>query len=108
MTLDDLQHQWEKQKGICPITGMKLVVLATNPLNKKKLGRYLNTTPVASLDRIDNMQGYVKGNVIWVHKAINMMRNAFDIEYFKRMCRIVADYETQAGSLSGLYGRRIR
>ena len=39
---------------------------------------------------IDNSKGYEIGNVQWVHKDINMMRNKYDITYFIKMCRLVA------------------
>ncbi len=44
----------------------------------------------ASLDRIDSTKGYVEGNVQWVHKDINLMKNALDEKYFKELCRHVA------------------
>lgn len=49
----------------------------------------------ASLDRIDSKQGYVVGNVQWVHKDINRMKNVYSQDYFIEMCRKVA--ETQHG-----------
>jgi len=94
LTLRDMSRQWKAQKGICPVTGMKLVMLATHSLGKKKLGKFLDSTPVASLDRIDNIKGYEKGNVVWVHKAANIMRNAFDMTFFVDMCRRIAEYNS--------------
>jgi hypothetical protein len=46
-------------------------------------GRILTFEPnTASLDRIDNTQGYTENNVQWVHKDINKMKNIFSNEYF--------------------------
>lgn len=45
----------------------------------------------ASLDRIDSEFGYVEGNVQWVHKDINMMKNKFSQLYFIDMCKKVSD-----------------
>ena len=90
LSLKDMRGQWERQNGICPLTGMKLVMLASNSLDGRKLGRYLDDTPVASLDRIDNMKGYEVGNIIWVHKTANTMRNAFDMRLFVSMCDLIA------------------
>jgi hypothetical protein len=45
----------------------------------------------ASLDRIDNTRGYVKGNVQWVHKDINRMKNVFTQEYFIETCKRIAE-----------------
>ena len=34
-----------------------------------------------SLDRIDSKMGYIKGNVRWVSRAINWMKNDMDDNY---------------------------
>jgi len=44
----------------------------------------------ASLDRIDSSKGYVKGNLQWVHKDINMMKNHYNQKYFIEICKKVA------------------
>ena len=44
----------------------------------------------ASLDRIDPNKGYVVGNVQWIHKDINVMKNMFNQEYFVNICRFIA------------------
>jgi hypothetical protein len=49
----------------------------------------------ASLDRIDSSIGYVEGNVQWVHKDVNRMKNIFPEEYFVGMCRLIADNRRQ-------------
>lgn len=43
----------------------------------------------ASLDRIDSKQGYIVGNLQWVHRDINMMKQDLDEEYFKELCQSV-------------------
>ena len=45
----------------------------------------------ASLDRIDSNKGYIKGNVQWVHKHINIMKNKFDNNYFIEICKQIAN-----------------
>lgn len=35
---------------------------------------------------MNTSEGYVKGNVQWVHKDINLMKNALDQEYFVNLC----------------------
>jgi hypothetical protein len=47
----------------------------------------------ASLDRIDSNQGYILGNVQWVHSMVNMCKNKYDQERFVQMC--VASIETE-------------
>ena len=46
----------------------------------------------ASLDRIDPTKGYVEGNLQWVHKDINRMKNKFSEKHFIEMCCKVADF----------------
>ena len=59
---------WDKQKGTCPYTRVKLYVAKRDSKNNDH--RYL-----ASLDRIDSSKGYIKGNVQFVSTSINYMKN---------------------------------
>lgn len=43
----------------------------------------------ASLDRIDNSKGYIEGNIQWVHKHINSMKNSHSEQYFIELCSAV-------------------
>lgn len=47
-------------------------------------------TYTASLDRIDSSKGYIEGNVQWVHKDINKMKNDFNQKYFVNICKLIA------------------
>jgi hypothetical protein len=81
-----MEYAWElfiKQERRCALTGMEL-----------SFGGHIRDFQgcTASLDRIDNSRGYVDGNVQWVHKHINMLKHAFDQQYFIRLCKAVADY----------------
>ncbi len=71
---------WKKQKETCSLSGIKLKI-HNNP-----------KTNTASIDRIDSSKGYVKGNIQWVHKHINMMKRIYSQEYFIDMCKKVAYY----------------
>jgi hypothetical protein len=62
----------DEQNKKCNISGIELIF---NWENKK-------TEITASLDRIDNDLGYIEGNVAWINKDINRMRNIFTIEHF--------------------------
>ena len=46
----------------------------------------------ASLDRIDSRKPYEEGNVQWVHKKINMMKQQYSHDDFINMCKKVASY----------------
>jgi hypothetical protein len=42
------------------------------------------------IDRIDSSKGYIQGNVKWVHKDINLMKQAFTKEHFILLCKKIA------------------
>lgn len=66
ITLNDLKEQWNLQKGICPYTNLQL-----------KLYKYKESHPYelrASLDRIDNTKGYIKGNIEFISLPINYLK----------------------------------
>jgi len=44
----------------------------------------------ASLDRIDSTKGYIEGNVQWVHKTIQFMKQEYSQEEFIKWCKLVA------------------
>jgi hypothetical protein len=69
VNIEDLKEQWEKQNGICQFSGVNLILSSYSKVNK-------NPIYAASLDRIDNSKGYVRGNIRWVSRAINWMKNS--------------------------------
>lgn len=79
--LDDL---WEKQGGICGLSGIEILIPKRNPYYRKEM-----TMSTASLDRIDSNQGYIPGNVIWVHKDINRMKLKLSNQQFIGLCKEV-------------------
>jgi hypothetical protein len=81
--LQYLKDLWELQHGICPITGCKLTLRTHN--YKQIRGPYQ-----ASLDRIDNTKGYIKGNVRFVSLMFNYARNIFSDEEVIDFCKTVA------------------
>ena len=66
----------------------KKCALTNEPLKFGRIRRHHETN--ASLDRIDNSKGYIKGNVRWVIKDVNIMRGYYDTEYFIKICKMVA------------------
>lgn len=78
-----IEYLWDlflKQKRSCALSGLEIQFGRTN---KDKS----NTT--VSVDRIDSKKGYVKSNVQWVHKKINIMKNAYSQEEFISLCKLV-------------------
>lgn len=89
VTLQDLVDQWALQKGICRYSGHKLTLAA-------KDSKWAEST--ASIDRIDSSKGYVKGNVQWVHKRINIMKSNMPEPVFLEWCEQVTNYVDKGGT----------
>jgi hypothetical protein len=69
-----LMRLYTKQTGKCALSGLKISFQDNS----------------ASLDRINSKKGYIMGNVQWVHKDINIMKNAYPEKYFVDMCKLIA------------------
>ena len=76
-----LQELWESQKGICPFTKQQLE-LKTHSKTKNIISRPYQ----ASIDRIDNDKGYIKGNIRFVALIFNYARNVFSDEEVLDFC----------------------
>lgn len=83
VTKDEAYELFVKQKGVCVLSGL-LIKFATN------CKEYVNKEQTASLDRIDSKIGYVKGNIQWVHKKINIMKNVLSQDEFVELCKLIA------------------
>lgn len=73
---------FEKQKGICNLSG-KNIILCQSPEYKNR------NLKNASLDRIDSKKGYVNGNLQWIHKDINWMKWHFEENLFLEYCKLI-------------------
>lgn len=80
---------FEKQNGLCALSGIPLYFAQTY----KEIQAGMNT---ASLDRIDYKQGYVIGNVQWVHKDINWMKQKLSQADFIQYCCAIADHNMES------------
>lgn len=75
--LEYLYALWYKQKGICAYSGVPMTL---NPVSYRR-----DLVPNrASLDRIDSMIGYARGNVQFVCLAVNFAKNSFSHEAIKQ------------------------
>jgi hypothetical protein len=72
-----------EQNQRCALSGQELS-FSRNSRNKKD--------STASLDRIDSLDGYVIGNVQWIHKDINRMKSDFDEKHFIDICHMIAKF----------------
>ena len=82
LTIEYAWDLYEAQGRICALSGIPIVFGGGKAM----------PASTASLDRIDGAKGYEVGNVQWVHKAVNIMRNVYTVEEYVEMCRRVADH----------------
>lgn len=84
LTLEYLYKLWELQHGICPYTRWKMQLLEST-YDKTKI-----SPNRASLDRIDNSKGYIKGNVQFISYMAQCAKNQFDSQELISFCKAVA------------------
>lgn len=77
-----------KQNGKCALTGVELKFPKTNKEQK------LERIGTASLDRIDSSKGYIEGNVQWVHKIINNMKNSMTKQELVEWAKKIVDFNS--------------
>ncbi len=76
---------WEKflqQDRKCALSGLPLKFAANQ-----------NDKNIASLDRIDNKLGYIKGNIQWVHKHINYLKGKITEKKIFEYCSKITRWE---------------
>lgn len=84
LTVQYLKQLWEKQNGICPLSGQKLIL-------PKDSDGWIEYLPInASLDRINNNLGYMQGNVRFISVMANLARQSFTDEQLIEFCKAVA------------------
>lgn len=82
LTLQGLFNIWEKQKGICPYSGVQLIL----PSYRKKNDKIY----VASLDRIESSLPYDDNNIQFVSAAINYMKGELSHDETIQLCKLIA------------------
>lgn len=75
LDVEYLTELWIRQNGICPYTGIKMLL----PKSKRQFTK-LRSIEKASLDRIDTTKGYLKGNVEFVCQGINFAKHDYSKE----------------------------
>lgn len=79
-----LEYVWDlflKQDRKCALSGIPIGFTQTIASRSYQ---------TASLDRIDSSKGYIEGNVQWLHKHINRLKNNYNQDNFITMCNLVA------------------
>lgn len=77
LTLEDVYNQWVKQDGVCPYTGVKMILPATSHDSKGYSPKW------ASIDRVDSSKPYDKENIQIVCLSINFAKSSFSDSEFK-------------------------
>ena len=81
--IEYLYNLWIEQNRTCALSGLELTFGTVTRDKKRK---------TASLDRIDSSKGYIPGNVQWVHKDINIMKNNMDENEFLMFCKSIVEH----------------
>ncbi len=96
------KEAWELflvQEQRCALSGVKLVMV-NNYRDERK-----NHT--ASLDRVDSSKPYTAGNVQWVHKTVNIMKNVLPQDEFIAWCGAVQDFAKNNNNFRQSTGNKI-
>jgi hypothetical protein len=84
----DIKYAWNlylRQNKQCKLSGVDIVFAETSR-------GFQNGYTTASLDRIDNFKGYIKGNVQWVHKDVNLMKQKMSQQELIKWCKLIAKH----------------
>lgn len=85
----NIEYLWnllEKQSFKCKISGIFIEIPSIYRVN---------LTNTASLDRIDSSKGYIEGNVQWVDRRINFMKQRMSDNEFIEVCEEVVKYQKE-------------
>lgn len=83
ITIEYLWQLFIKQNRKCALTDIEISFTERDGSRGRRCS--------ASLDRIDSSKGYIEGNVQWVHKDVNIMKNDFSVARFQELCRKVTE-----------------
>ena len=91
----DIQYVWNlylKQNKKCALSKI--------PIKFGRIDNRAETT--ASLDRIDSFKGYIKDNVQWVHKSVNIMKCDLSNDIFIGFCYHISNNHINKTNLDEL------
>lgn len=80
ITQEYLQNLLDLQENKCAYSKLEL----TFPK------KHNDSDYTASLDRINSSKGYIEGNVQWVHKRVNSMKNDMTEKEFIEFCKLIS------------------
>ena len=76
LTVEDIHELYNKQKGLCAISGLQMTHETYAFKDKEHIINRLNI----SIDRINSSLGYTKDNIQWVHKRVNRIKTVLNNE----------------------------
>lgn len=79
ITIQDGWSQFQKQNGVCGLSGRKLIFDTRGK-------------STASLDRIDSEKGYLVDNIQWVHKDFNILKMDWSDEELMQMVKEIYEF----------------
>lgn len=91
ITIEDLYLQWEKQFGICALSGI-ILQFSPGSVFGKKNRKDSEEAQTASLDRIDSSKGYEVDNIQWIHKVVNQMKSNRTDQQFIDWCKLIVQH----------------
>lgn len=90
MTPETLWNLMVEQNHKCALSGLDIWLSKGKNIPMTTNNRNLNYSGWnASLDRIDSSKGYIEGNIQWLHRNINIMKNSYPQNYFIDLCKLV-------------------
>jgi len=78
----------------CPVLGIKIKPKITNINDLTSTTTPLDSSP--SIDRIDPLRGYVKGNVVIISHRANYIKNAGTIKEHEMVINYMKNYQNKA------------
>ena len=85
ITEEDLFEMWDAQQGRCAVSGLNMTHHTVG--SRRKMN--------ASIDRINNEEGYTRANVQLVCAAVNMMRGSLNVDEFDWWIRTIYEHQRQ-------------
>lgn len=85
ITKEYIWNLFLKQERKCALSGEELCFSSQQRLRDG----------TASLDRINSSIGYVEGNLQWIHKDINNMKQDYDEKYFIEVCEKILKHKKE-------------
>ena len=86
ITLEYITDLLINQDFKCALSGVEIKLANTTVEQKQGKG-------TASLDRKDSSKGYIKGNVQWVHKKVNIIKWDMTQDEFVGWCEKIVNYQ---------------